>query len=89
MTRLERRAFTRLVDDTCAPQPPLPPVHETDALQAYEAWMAQAPRLNRVAIRLGVLTAGARLEALRAIAGFSYYGDPRVAEVVGHAPRAR
>ena len=89
MTRLERRAFTRLVNRTCAPQPPLPPVGETDAADAYADWMRRAPRLNRVLIRIGVLTAGARLEALRAIAGFAYYGDPQVAEVVRRAPRAR
>lgn len=89
MTRRERRAFVRLVRETCAPAPPLPPVEDTDAVAAYECWMAAAPRVNRVAIRAGVLTLGARLEALRAIAAFSYYGDPRVAEIVGHAPRAR
>lgn len=88
MRARERRAFTRLVERTCAPRPPLPPVEETDAVDAYERWLAAAPRLNRVAIRLLVL-AGARPEPLRAIAGFTYYGDPRVAEVVGYAPRAR
>ena len=88
MRRRERRAFVRLVNATCAPRPPLPRVEDTDAVAAYAAWMRRAPRLNRVAIRLCVLTLGARLEALRAIAGFSYYGDPRVAEIVGYAPRA-
>ncbi len=89
MRRRELRAFERLVEQTCAPRPPLPPVAETDAAAAYAAWMRQAPPLNRTLIRLGVLTLGARLEALRGIAGFSYYGDPRVARVVGYAPRAR
>jgi hypothetical protein len=85
----ERRAFVRLVEKTCAPQPPLPPVEATDAVAAYERWMRAAPRLNRGLIRLGVLTVGVRAEALRAIAGFSYYGDPGVAAIVGHAPRTR
>ncbi len=89
MTRREQRAFVRLVNDTCAPRPPLPPVEATDAVDAYARWMRRAPRINRVVIGLGVLTLGARVEALRAIAGFSYYGDPRVAAAVGYAPRAR
>lgn len=89
MRRRERQAFERLVTATCAPRAPLPPVEDTDAVAAYAAWMRLAPPLNRMLIRLGVMTLGARIEALRAIAGFSYYGDPRVAEVVGYAPRAR
>lgn len=89
MRSRERAAFVRLVEETCAPRPPLPPVAETDAVRAYAAWMARAPRFNRIVIRLGVMTVGARVEALRSIAGFSYYGDPQVAEVVGYAPRAR
>lgn len=92
MSGRERRAFARLVDIVCAPLPPLPPVHETDAVAAFERWMAGAPRVNRLAVRAALLTLGDRvvgLEPLRAAAALSYYGDPRVAATVGHAPRAR
>jgi hypothetical protein len=92
MTARERRAFARLIEIVCAPLPPLPPVADTDAVAAFERWMRQAPALNRGLTRLALLTLGARviaLEPLRAAAAFSYYGDAHVAEVVGHAPRAR
>jgi hypothetical protein len=92
VTRRERRAFARLVEIVCAPQPPLPPVAQTDAVDAFERWMARAPTLNRVLARGVLLLLGERvvgLEPMRAAAAMSYYGDPRVAEVVGHAPRAR
>lgn len=89
MTARERRAFARLVEVVCAPLPPLPPVAETDAVAAFERWMAAAPRLNRFGARAALLLAGERLvavEPLRAAAALSYYGDPRVARAVGHAP---
>ncbi len=92
MTRRERRVFAGLVDAVCAPRPPLPPVERTDAIEAFERWMRSAPAVNRVAVRASLLVMGARvvaLEPLRAIAAFTYYGDPRVSEIVGYAPRAR
>jgi hypothetical protein len=89
VTTRECRAFTRLVNETCAPRSPLPPVEETDAAAAFDLWLRRAPRLNRVALRLALVTLGARLEMLRGMAAFSYYGDPRVAQIVGYAPRAR
>jgi hypothetical protein len=92
VTRRERTAFARLIELTCAPRPPLPPIHETDAVQAFEAWMDRAPAVNRVLARAALLTLGDRvveLEALRAAAAVSYYGDHRVSAVLGYAPRAR
>jgi hypothetical protein len=92
VTRRERRAFARLVELVCAPEPPLPPVAETDAVESFERWMQRAPALNRFASRAALSLLGERvvaLEALRAAAAVSYYGDPRVSEVVGYAPRAR
>lgn len=91
MTRRERRVFHELVDAVCAPRPPLPPVEQTDALEAFERWMRAAPAINRAAVRGALLLLGARaiaLEPLRAIAALSYYGDARVSEIVGYAPRA-
>jgi hypothetical protein len=92
VTARERRTFTRLVERVCAPAPPLPPVADTDAVAAFEAWMAQAPAINRVLARAALLTLGDRviaLEALRAAAAFSYYGDHDVAAVLGYAPGTR
>lgn len=89
MTAHERRAFARLVEIVCAPAPPLPPVAETDAVAAFERWMAAAPLLNRIGARAALLLAGRRLvvlEPLRAAAAFCYYGDPQVAKAVGYAP---
>ena len=92
MTARERRTFARLVERVCAPAPPLPLVQDTDAVAAFEAWMDRAPALNRVLARAALLTLGDRviaLEALRAAAAMSYYGDHRVSAVLGYAPRAR
>jgi hypothetical protein len=92
VTARERRTFTRLVERVCAPAPPLPAVADTDAVAAFEAWMARAPALNRVLARGALLALGDRviaLEPLRAAAAFSYYGDHEVAAVLGYAPRAR
>ena len=92
MTARERRTFARLVERVCAPAPPLPPVAETDAVAAFEAWMANAPALNRMLARGALITLGDRviaLEPLRAAAAFSYYGDPRVSALLGYAPRTR
>lgn len=92
MTGRERRAFARLIEIVCAPAPPLPPVAQTDAVAAFERWMINAPRLNRIGARAALFFGGERavaLEPLRAAASFSYYGDPHVAEVVGYSTRAR
>jgi hypothetical protein len=92
VTTRERRALVRLIEAVCAPAPPLPPVRDTDAVEAFERWMAVAPALNRALARAALLGLGDRvvkLEALRAAAAVSYYGDPRVSEIVGYAPRAR
>jgi hypothetical protein len=90
VTGRERATFARLVDRVCAPVPPLPPVAETDAVDAFEAWMDQAPKLNRALARAALLTLGDRviaLEALRAAAAFSYYGDHRVSAILGYNPQ--
>jgi hypothetical protein len=92
VTARERRTFARLVERVCAPVPPLPAVADTDAVAAFEDWMARAPALNRALTRGALLALGDRviaLEPLRAAAAFSYYGDRDVAAVLGYAPRAR
>lgn len=89
MTARERRTFVRLVERVCAPAPPLPPVARTDAVAAFEAWMRDAPAVNRVLARGALLVLGDRviaLEPLRAAAAMSYYGDPGVSATLGYAP---
>jgi hypothetical protein len=116
----EASIFACLTDTLLAPAPPLPPVAETDAVAAFDAWLQRAPRANRIALR-GLLLAlelaprvatrahtawhalapGRRLEllqrlersggrplveALRAAAAVSYYGDARVSALLGYVP---
>jgi hypothetical protein len=51
MTRRESIALAALIDAVAAPRPPLPPVADTDAADAFERWLAYAPRVNRCALR--------------------------------------
>jgi hypothetical protein len=51
VTRAETAALAALIDAVAAPLPPLPPVEETDAVAAFERWLAYAPRRNRAALR--------------------------------------
>lgn len=55
MTGRERAAFTGLVEDVVRPGGPLPPVARTDAVAAFERWLAAAPRLNRLLLRGALL----------------------------------
>jgi hypothetical protein len=110
----EACVFACVADTLLAPAPPLPPVAQTDAVAAFDAWLARAPRLNRLGVRALLLTLGAArwarrrpadrlatferlarrgpagrgvVEALRAAAAVSYYGDPRVSALLGYSPR--
>jgi hypothetical protein len=51
MTRREASIFAAVVDAVVDPEPPLPPVADTDAVAAFERWLAAAPPLNRAALR--------------------------------------
>ena len=59
----EASIFACLADTVVAPEPVLPPVRETDAVEFFDRWIARAPRLNRVGLRalLYSLEAGPRL----------------------------
>lgn len=114
LSRREASVFACLADTLLAPAPPLPPVARTDAVAAFDAWLARAPRVNRLGARALLLAlAAARwprrgpaarlatmerlahrgaagrgiVEALRAAAAVSYYGDPQVSELLGYKPR--
>jgi hypothetical protein len=47
----EASIFACLADTVVAPEPVLPPVRETDAVEFFDRWMARSPRTNRVALR--------------------------------------
>ncbi|CAA9494099.1 MAG: hypothetical protein AVDCRST_MAG85-1380 [uncultured Solirubrobacteraceae bacterium] len=83
----ERRRFLSLVDDVVRPEAPLPPVVQTDALEAFERWLSSAPLLYRSGLRL-ILLAQARIpagdEVLRRLAAHCYYGDTAVMRTLGY-----
>jgi hypothetical protein len=53
----EARAAAALVDAVAAPEPPLPPVGQTDAVASFATWIAYAPQPNRALLHaaLGAL----------------------------------
>ena len=51
LTPREASIFACLTDTVVAPAPPLPPVAATDAVAAFDEWLARAPRPNRLALR--------------------------------------
>jgi hypothetical protein len=59
----EASIFACLADTVVAPEPVLPPVRDTDAVEFFDRWMGRAPRLNRVGLRtlLYALETGPRL----------------------------
>jgi hypothetical protein len=51
LTPREASIFACVCDTVVAPEPALPAVRETDAVSAFDAWLAHAPRLNRIGLR--------------------------------------
>ena len=47
----EASIFACVCDTVVAPRPVLPPVHDTDAVEFLDRWLAKAPRLNRLGLR--------------------------------------
>jgi hypothetical protein len=47
----EASIFACLADTVVAPEPALPPVRATDAVEFFDRWMGRMPRLNRLALR--------------------------------------
>jgi hypothetical protein len=92
--RRERALVARYVEEAVAPAPPLPPVAATDAVAAFAAQLAAAPRLNRLGLRALLvahaagLALGPAAEPLRALAHISYYGDLGVMRALGYDPEA-
>jgi len=94
MRRRERALIGRYLEEAVAPAPPLPAVTRTDAVDAFGAQLAAAPRANRLAIRALLLAQAVGLplgparEPLRALAHISYYGDLGVMRALGYDPEA-
>src|SRR4051794_41354952 len=68
----EASIFACFTDAVVAPEPVLPPVRQTDAVEFFDDWMARSPRLNRIGMRallyvleLSPLLAGPRRTRLR------------------------
>lgn len=55
MRRREVSVLAALIDAVVAPEPPLPPLGETDALAAFAGWLDNAPAPNRAAVRAALL----------------------------------
>lgn len=51
LTPREASIFACLCDTVVAPEPVLPPVRETDAVDAFDRMLEASPRLNRIALR--------------------------------------
>lgn len=47
----EASIFACICDTVVAPEPVLPPVRETDAVEFLDRWLTRAPRLNRIGLR--------------------------------------
>jgi hypothetical protein len=88
MTRGEARRFAALVEEAVHPGPDLPPVDQTDAVAAFDAWLRAAPRPNRIAmralLRLPANHSGYAGELLQRIAALCYYGDTEVMRRLGY-----
>jgi len=92
MTRGEAARVRALIEAAVRPGGVLPPVHETDAVAAFDAWLRAAPRLNRVAVRgllrLPLSRFGQARDALTRMALTCYYGDAGVMRRLGYDPDA-
>ncbi|HEX2086891.1 MAG TPA: hypothetical protein VHF89_14520 [Solirubrobacteraceae bacterium] len=104
MTRGERRAVLRLLDAAVPAGDGLPPARETDAVEAFGAWLRAGPPPNRAALRALLRVAargdvagriesgrgalGGATQLLARIAAHCYYGDERVMRALGYDARS-
>jgi hypothetical protein len=51
LTPREASMFACLTDTVVAPEPVLPPVRETTAVEFFDRWLARSPRVNRIGLR--------------------------------------
>ncbi len=90
LTPREASIFACFTDAVVAPEPALPPVRETDAVEFFDDWMARSPRLNRTGMRallyvleLSPLATGSRKRLRR----LDRAGRAAGSTAVEHAPR--
>jgi choline dehydrogenase-like flavoprotein len=97
LTPREAAILASLADAVAMPEPPLPPVAGTDAVEGFDAWLASAPHANRAAVRAALLGLGTRLrgrdreqraELLRALAHTRAPGVPQLMEALRAAAAA-
>jgi hypothetical protein len=73
LTPREASIFACVCDTVVAPEPVLPAVRDTDAVESFDRLLAASPRLNRAALRLLLYAAevaprAARMKRLRRLA---------------------
>jgi hypothetical protein len=94
MSARERANVVRVFELCVAPVAPLPPVRETDAVQALERSLAAGPKVNALVLRLALVLVGLGLrrgplaKAVGSLAHLHYYGDARVMRLLGYDPDA-
>jgi hypothetical protein len=89
----EASIFASLTDAVVSPAPPLPAVADTDAVVAFDAWLARAPRAHRAVLRAGLYAlelaprgrAGGRLRALDRERRLAFLGAAARSRVPGAA----
>ena len=54
LSRREAAIFTAFADTVVAPAPCLPPIDDTDTIDALDDWLTRAPRLNAAALRAAI-----------------------------------
>jgi hypothetical protein len=90
LTRREASIFACFTDVVVAPEPVLPAVRDTDAVEFFDDWMARAPRLNRTGMRalLYVLELSPLVTGFRKrLRGLDRDGRVRWLAAIEHAPR--
>jgi hypothetical protein len=83
----EASIFACLCDAVVAPLPPLPAVRATDAVAAFDASLARAPRLNRLALRAALLLLEVAPRALGFGAGLRRLAPPQRAAALARLDR--
>jgi len=85
----EASIFACLCDTVVAPEPPLPPVAETDAVDAFDRYLVGTPPLNRAGLRAMVHAAELAPRLLGQGARLRRLGGPERGEALRRAEASR
>ena len=85
----EASIFACLCDTVVAPAPPLPRVAETDAVDAFDRYLADSPPLNRLGMRAMVHAAELAPRALGQPARLRRLGTTERAQALARAETSR